>query len=68
MSDTCVTRLIVIGTPINQVETKVSLKNNFWPDVICCCLQTCHVLTSQVMVGNTCTLNRLVIGTTFNQF
>ena len=37
MSDTS---LIVIGTAINQLETKVSLKNNLLPEAICCCLQT----------------------------
>ena len=63
MSDTCVPSLIVIGTAINQLETK----NNLLPEAICCCLQTCNVLESKVMVGNTCTLS-LVIGTTVNQF
>ena len=64
MNDTCVPSLIVIGTAINQLETKVSLKT------ICCLrlfVQTCNVLESKVMVGNTCTLS-LVIGTTVNQF
>ena len=67
MSDTCVPSLIVIGTAINQLETKVS-KNNLLPEAICCCLQTCNVLESKVMVGNTCTLSLVVIGTTVNQF
>ena len=62
MSDTCVPSLIVIGTAINQLETKYH-KNNFLPEAICCCLQTCNVIESKVMVGNTCTL-----GTTVNQF
>ena len=61
MSDTCVPSLIVIGTAINQLETKVSLKT-------ICCLQTCNVLESKVMVGNTCKLSLVVIGTTVNQF
>ena len=30
MSDTCILRFIVIGTAINQLETKISLKT------ICC--------------------------------
>ena len=56
VGDTCVPSLIVIDTAINQLETKVSLyKNNLLPDVICCCLQTCNVLVSEVMVGNACT-------------
>ena len=68
MSDTCVPSLIVIGTAINQLQTKVSLKNNLMPEAICCCLQTCNVLESKVMVANTCTLSLVVIGTTINQF
>ena len=68
MSDTCVPSLIVIGTDINQLETKVSLKNNLLPEAICCCLQTCNVLESKVMVGNTCTISLVVIGTTVKQF
>ena len=68
MSDTCVPSLIFIGTAINQLETKVSLKNNLMPEAICCCLQTCNVLESKVMVANTCILSLVVIGTTVNQF
>ena len=68
MSDTCVPSLIVIGTAINQLQTKVSLKNNLMPEAICCCLQTCNVLESKVMVPNTCILILVVIGTTVNQF
>ena len=68
MSDTCVPSLIVIGTAINQLQTKVSLKNNLMPEAICCCLQTCNVLESKVMVANTCILSLVVIGTTINQF
>ena len=63
MGDTRVPSLIAIGTAINQLETKVSL-NNLLPEAICCCLQTCNVLESKVMVGNTCTLSFVVIGTT----
>ena len=66
MSDTCVPSLIVIGIAINQLETKVS-KNNLFPEAICCCLQTCNVLASEVMVGDTCALS-LVISTNVNQF
>ena len=69
MSDTCVPSLIVIGTGINQLETKVSLKT-------ICCLRlfvviykhVYNVLESKVMVGNTCTLSLVVIDTTVNQF
>ena len=68
MSDTCVPSLIVIGTAINQLETKVSLKTILMPEAICCCLQTCNVLESKVMVANTCILSLVVIGTTVNQF
>ena len=39
--DTCVPTLIVIGTAINQLETKVYItKNSLLPEVICFCLQT----------------------------
>ena len=34
------------------------------PEAICCCLQTCNVLESKVMVANTCILSLVVIGTT----
>ena len=47
MSDTGVPSLIIIGTAINQLETKVSQL----PEAICCCLQTCNVLESKVMNG-----------------
>ena len=50
MSDTCVPNLIVICTAINQLETKVSLKNNLLPEAICCCLQTCNVAASEEIV------------------
>ena len=43
MSDTLVPSLIVIGTVINQLETKISLKNNLLPEAICCCLQTYNI-------------------------
>ena len=67
MSDTCVPSLIVIDTAINQLETKLSLK------IICCMrlfvvVYICNVLASEVMVGNTCTLSLVIIGTTVNQF
>ena len=42
MSDTCVPILIVIGTAINQLETKVSLK-------IICCLRLFVVVYKHVM-------------------
>ena len=43
------------------------IKNNLLPEAICC-LQICNVLASKLMVGNTCTLSLVVIGTTANQF
>ena len=67
-SDTCVPSLIVIGTDINQLQTKVSLKTNLLSEAICCCLQTYNVLESKVMEGNTCTLSVVVIGTAVNPF
>ena len=42
MSDTCVQSLIVIGTAINQLETKVSLKT-------ICCLRLFVVVYKHVM-------------------
>ena len=47
VGDTCVPSLIVIVTAVNQLETKVSLKNNLLPEAICCCLQTCNVAASE---------------------
>ena len=64
---THVPSLIVMGTAINKLEKKVSLKK-LLPEAICCCLQKCNVLESKVMVGNTCILNLIVISTTVNQF
>ena len=43
MSDTCVRNLIVIGTAINQLETKVSLK-------AICCLRLFVVVYKHVML------------------
>ena len=43
MSDTCVPTLIVIGTAINQLETKVSLKK-------ICCLRLLLVVYKHVML------------------
>ena len=43
MSDTCVPSLVVIGTSINQVETKVSLKT-------ICCLRLFVVIYKHVML------------------
>ena len=42
MSDTCVPNLIVIGSVINQLETKVSLKTM-------CCLRLFVVVYKHVM-------------------
>ena len=67
VGDTCVPSLIVIDNAINQLETKVSLKNNVLPEAICCCLQICNIFVAEVMMGDTCT-PCLVIGTTVNQF
>ena len=43
MSDTCVPSLIVIGTAINQLETKVSLKT-------ICCLRLFVIVYKNVML------------------
>ena len=43
MSDTCVPSLIVIGTAINKLETKVSLKT-------ICCLRLFVVVDKHVML------------------
>ena len=45
----------------------LTTKNNLMPEAICCCLQTCNVLESKVMVANTCILSLVVIGTTVNR-
>ena len=54
MSDTCVPSLIVIGSAINQVETKVSIKT-------ICCLRLFVVVYNHVT-------KLVVIGTIVNQF
>ena len=56
MSDTCVPTLIVIGTAINQLETKVSLKT-------ICCLRLLLVVYKHVMF----VLSLIVINSTINQ-
>ena len=43
MSDTCVPSLIVIGTVVNQLESKVSLKT-------ICCLKLLVVVYKHVML------------------
>ena len=67
MCDTCVPSLIIIGTAINQLETRVSQKNNLLPEAICCCLQTCNVATSEEIVGERCVPNLIVMNSTINQ-
>ena len=62
MGDTCVPSLIAIGTAINQYITK----HNLLPEAICCCLQTCNVLASLVMVGDACTLNKAMMSLQFS--
>ena len=37
------------------------------PEAICCCLQTCNVLESKVMVGERCVPSLIVINSTINQ-
>ena len=64
MSDTCVPSLIVIGTAINQLEIT---KNNFLPEAICCCLQTCNVAASEEIVGERCVPSLIVINSTINK-
>ena len=67
MSDTCVPSLIVIGTAINQLEIKVSLKNNLLPEAICCCLQTCNVKASEKIVGERCVPSLIVVNSIINK-
>ena len=38
--------------------------NNSLPEVICCCLQTCNVVASEVMAGN---ISLIDIDTIINQ-
>ena len=54
-------------TAINQLETKVSLKNNLLPEAICCCLQTCNVAASEEIVDERCVPSLIVINSTINQ-
>ena len=66
VSHTCVPSLIVIGTAINQLETKVSLKT------ICCLrlfvgLQTCNVAASEEIAGERCLPSLIVINSTVNK-
>ena len=64
MGVTCVPSLIVIGTAINQLETKVSLKT------ICCLrllVETCNVAASEEIVGERCVPSLIVINSTINQ-
>ena len=67
MCYTCVPSHIVISTAINQLETKVSQKNNLLPEAICCCLQTCNVAASEETVGEICVPSLIVINGTINQ-
>ena len=67
MSDTHVPSLIVIGTAINWLETKVSLKTICCLRLFCCCLQTCNVAASEEIVGESCVTSLIVINSTINQ-
>ena len=37
------------------------------PEAICCCLQTCNAVASELMVADTCVPSLTVICTTINQ-
>ena len=67
MSDKCVPSLIVIGTAINHLETKVSLKTISLSEAICCCLQACNVAASEEIVGERCVPILIVINSTINK-
>ena len=68
MCDKHIPSLIVIGTAINQLETKVYItKNNFLPEALCCCLQTCNVAVSEEIVGEICVSSLSVINSTVNK-
>ena len=69
MSDTRVPSLIVIGTAINKLETKVSLKKHLLLEAIkfCCCLQTCNVAASEEIVGDRYVRSLIVINSIINQ-
>ena len=68
MADTCLPIVTVINTTINRLETNVSL-------ITICCLRllivvykyVSNVVASEVMVGDTCILCLVVIGTTIYQ-
>ena len=68
VSSTCVSNLIVINNTINQIETnvRISLNKNVLPEAICCYLQTCKNVASDLM-GGTCVPSLIVIGTTIKQ-
>ena len=42
-------------------------KNNFLPETICCCLQTCNVAASEEIVGERCVPSLIVINSTINK-
>ena len=67
MSDTCVLSLIVIGTAINQLETKVSLKT-------ICCLRLfvvvykhANVTASEKIVGERYVPSLIIINSIINK-
>ena len=66
MGDTSIPSLIVIGTAINQLESKVSPKK-LLPKAICCCLQTCNISASEEIVGERCVPSLIVINSTINK-
>ena len=41
--------------------------NNLLPEAICCCLQTCNTVASEVMVADTCVPSLIVFGNTVKQ-
>ena len=36
----------------STIDSIYVTNNNLLPEAICCCLQMCNVVTSEVMVGN----------------
>ena len=52
---------------LNQIFLFTCFLSVLLPEAICCCLQRCNIVASEVMVGGTCISILIVMSTTINQ-
>ena len=61
----CITSLTVINATIKELESKVLLITIYCLRLFCC-LQTCNVVASEEIEGDTCVPSLIVTSTIYN--